>query len=219
MKKKVLIVFKYPRGNWNPAIINKFSTYYDTKHLYISNYKDKNYTETIQDINNIIKSENIEIVVFDVDYFKLINFFFIQEIESKKKILITGDDFELHDMNAITASACDLVLSHCPLSVLKYREKGFESYIIDFEKGKIGERDNIKKDIDVLFFGALSSDRANILNYLKNEGIKVENVGHVEGESGLPEEDLLKLISRSKIVLNLSKSSEKVLANQKAYSF
>ena len=42
MKKKVLIVFKYPRGNWNPAIINKFSTFYDTKHLYISNYKDKN---------------------------------------------------------------------------------------------------------------------------------------------------------------------------------
>ena len=206
MKKKVLIVFKYPRGNWNPAIINKFSIFYDTKHLYVSNYKNKNFDETIEDINNIVKSENIEIVVFDVDYFKFINFFFIEKIKSNKKILITGDDFELHDINAITASACDLVLSHCPLSVLKYREKGFESYIIDFEKGKIAEKDNVKKDIDVLFFGALSSDRSKILNYLKNEGIKIENVGHVEGESGLPEEELLKLITRSKIVLNLSKS-------------
>ena len=61
MKKKVLIVFKYPRGNWNPAIINKFSTFYDTKHLYISNYKDKNFTETIEDINNIINKVKNEI--------------------------------------------------------------------------------------------------------------------------------------------------------------
>ena len=89
MKKKVLIVFKYPRGNWNPAIINKFSIFYDTKHLYVSNYKNKNFDETIEDINNIVKSENIEIVVFDVDYFKLINFFFIEKIKSNKKILIT----------------------------------------------------------------------------------------------------------------------------------
>ena len=61
MKKKVLIVFKYPRGNWNPAIINKFSIFYDTKHLYVSDYKDKNFSEIIEDINNIVKSENIEI--------------------------------------------------------------------------------------------------------------------------------------------------------------
>ena len=40
MKNKVLIIFKYPRDQWNTPIINKFSNYYDTEYLYISNYKN-----------------------------------------------------------------------------------------------------------------------------------------------------------------------------------
>ena len=66
MKKKVLIVFKYPRGNWNKPVINKFSNYYDTEHLYISDYSNKNFTEVVNDINDLIKSKSIEIAVFDV---------------------------------------------------------------------------------------------------------------------------------------------------------
>jgi len=42
MKKKVLMILKYPRG-WNIAIIDKFSNYYDTEYLYISDYKNKNF--------------------------------------------------------------------------------------------------------------------------------------------------------------------------------
>ena len=145
MKKKVLIVFKYPRGNWNKPVINKFSNYYDTEHLYISDYSNKNFTEVVSDINDLIKSKNIEIVVFDVDYFKFINFFFIESINCKKKILITGDDFELHEINSISASACDLVLSHCPFSVLKYREKGYQAHTIDYETGIVNKKVPQKK--------------------------------------------------------------------------
>ena len=195
MKKKALIVFKYPH-EWNVRVVNKFSNYYETESLYISDLKNKNFIEIIDEINNFIESKKIEVIVFDVDYFKFINFFFIENINCKKKILITGDDFELHEMNAITAGACDLVLSHCPLSVLKYKEKGFESYRIDFERGKLGVNDSSKKEIDVLFFGALTDDRVAILNFLQKEGIKLKNVGHVEGESGLSEKDLLSLISQ-----------------------
>ena len=104
-KTKVLIIFKYPHPYWNVPFINQFSNYYDTEHIYLSDYKNKNFTEIINIINNLIKSKNIEIVVFDVDYFRFINFFFIEEIKSKKKVLITGDDFELHEMNSITASS------------------------------------------------------------------------------------------------------------------
>ena len=222
MKNKVLIIFKYPRGNWNPAIISKFSNYYDTEYLYISDYKDKNFTELITDINNLIILKNITITVFDVDYFKFINFFFIEKINSKKKILITGDDHELHEMNSITASACDLVLSHCPLSVLKYKEKGYESHIIHFEKGIVNKKSYDKKEFDVLFFGALTPSRSDFLNYLVEQGISLKNVGHREGISGLKEEELLKFISKSKIVLNLSKSrttSVKNFSSENIYKF
>ena len=117
----------------------------------------------------------------------------------KKKILITGDDHELHEMNSITASACDLVLSHCPLSVLKYKEKGYESHIIHFEKGIVNKKSYDKKEFDVLFFGALTPSRSDFLNYLVEQGISLKNVGHREGISGLKEEELLKFISKSKM--------------------
>ncbi len=213
MKKKVLIIFKYQRHHWNIPIVNKFSNYYDTEHLYINDYKNKNFSEIVNELNELIKSKNIEIVVFDVDYFRFINFFFIEKINCKKKILITGDDFELHEMNSITASACDLVLSYDPLSVLKYKEKGYEAHSVDFENGKINKNNNKNKEIDVLFFGALSPDRKEFLDYIVKEGIFLKNVGHEEAAVGLPEDELLKLISKSKIILNLSKSRSDSVRN------
>tara|TARA_Y100000590_G_scaffold349047_1_gene400402 strand:- start:9133 stop:10299 length:1167 start_codon:yes stop_codon:yes gene_type:complete len=213
MNNKVLIIFKYPRGNWNPPIINKFSNYYDTEHLYVSDYHDKNFTEIIQNINSVIETKKIDIVVFDVDYFKFINLFFIEKINCKKKILITGDDFELHELNSITASSCDIVLSHCPLSVLKYREKGFEAYNIHFESGKVKDNDSVQKEIDVLFFGNITSDRKEILNYITDSGIKIKNIGYEEATHGVSEKELLEHVSKSKIVLNLSKSRSQSVKN------
>ena len=69
MKNKVLIIFKYPREHWNRPVINKFSNFYDTEYLYISDYKNKNYTEIVEEINNLIKSKGIEVAVFDVPIF------------------------------------------------------------------------------------------------------------------------------------------------------
>ena len=222
MKKKVLIVFKYLRANWNPYVIKKFSNYYETEHLYISEYKNKNFTEIVTDINKLIEQKNIQIVVFDVDYFKFINFFFIKKINSEIKILITGDDSELHEINSITASACDLVLSNCPFSVLKYKEKGYQAYQIHFDNGEIGKNKLIKKEFDVLFFGNITPDRKEFLNYIENEGINLKNIGFESG-GGLPIEELLKFISKSKIVLNLSKSrtikSVKSYTSENIYKF
>jgi len=215
MKKKVLIIFKYLRANWNPHVIKKFSNYYDTDYLYLNDYKNKNFMEIINEINNLIKLKHINVVVFDVDYFKFINFFFINNINSKKKILITGDDFELHEINSITASACDIVLSHCPFSVLKYKEKGYEAYQIHLDNGEIGKNNSSKKDIDVLFFGHITSDRKNFLDHIEKEGINLKNIGYEQPKDGLAEDELLKLISKSKIVVNFSKSRTKFV---KSYS-
>ena len=212
MKKKVLIIFKYPHG-WNEPVINKFLNYYDTEFLYISNFKNKNFTEIVNDINNLIKSKNIEIVVFDVDYFKFINFFFIEKINSKKKILLTQDDVGLHELHSVTASACDLVLSCCPLSVLKYKEKGYEALFFQYEFSKLSKINEDKKEIDVLFYGNITPDRKNILDYIVKEGINLKNVGHEANDAGLPKNELLKLISKSKIVIQLSKTRTTFVQN------
>ena len=212
MKNKVLIIFKYVH-QWNLNVINNFSNYYDTEFLYISNFKNRNFTEIVNDINNLIKSKNIEIVVFDVDYFRFINFFFIEQINSKKKIIMIGDDAGLHEFHSITASACDLVLNSDPLAVLKYREKGYEALFFQFESSKLSKNNESKKEIDVLFYGHITPDRKGILDYITKEGISLKNVGHEAGIYGLPEDELLDLISKSKIVLNLSKTRTTVVQN------
>jgi len=216
MKKTVLLIFKYPRA-WNIDVVNRFSNYYDTEHLYISDYNNKNFAEIVDDINNLIKSKNIEIVVFDVDYFKFINFFFIEKINGKKKIIVTGDDFDQHEMHSITACICDLVLSHCPLSVLKFKEKGHEAYMINFEISNIKNNKN-QKEIDVLFFGNVTQDRKEFLDYLVREDIPLKNVGHQEHVVGLPKDELIKLISKSKIILNFSKSRTDSVLNYSSES-
>ncbi len=212
MKSKVLIIFKYPH-QWNSFVTDKFSNYYDTESIYISDFKNRNYTEIINDINNLIKLTNIEIVVFDVDYFKFINFFFIEKINCKKKILITADDFDFNEFHSVTASTCNLVLSACPLSVLKYKQKGYEAHYISFDNAKINKKKIEKKEFDVLFFGHITSDRKSILDYIVEQGISLKNVGHDAGIYGIPYENLLDLISKSKVVLNFSKTRTTVVQN------
>ena len=68
MKNKVLAIFKYHRP-WNEDVVSSFSNFYDIEYLQISDYKNKNFMEIVNDINNFIKSKSIEIVIFDVDYF------------------------------------------------------------------------------------------------------------------------------------------------------
>ena len=132
MKKKCLLILKWPIPT-QKYLINKFSKFYETEHLFISDFKNKNFSEIIDELNNFIELKNIKIVFFDVDFIKFINLFFIKKINSVKKILMTFDDFAPHEMNAITANACDLVLSHCPFSVKKYNEKGYEAFFMPCE--------------------------------------------------------------------------------------
>jgi hypothetical protein len=214
MKSKVLIIFKYFH-HWNSYVTEKFSNYYDTESIYISDFKNRNYTEIINDINNLIKLTNIEIVVFDVDYFKFINFFFIEKIKCKKKVIMIGDDASLHEFHSITANACDLVLNSDPLAVLKYKEKGYEAKFFQFEFSRIGDNKVGKKEIDVLFYGNVTPDRKIFLDFIEKEGISLKIVGHnnIDTSSYLPKDELLDLISKSKVVLNFSKTRTTVVQN------
>ena len=145
-KIKILILFKSP-WDWNKFIINKLSKFYSVEYLYVNAIQGKNFSETILEINNKIKDNGIEIVFFEVDYYKFINLFFINKIENVKKVLMTFDDYDLHDRNAITANACDLVVTGCPFITKKYLEKGYQSLFMTLEAdGDIFKKHDEKKD-------------------------------------------------------------------------
>ena len=65
MKNKVLIVFKYPRDHLNIPIVSKFSNFYDTEYVYLSDYKDKNFTQIIL---NVIVIQPKSISLLDIFY-------------------------------------------------------------------------------------------------------------------------------------------------------
>ena len=46
--------------------------------------------------------------------------------------MLTFDDYERHELNTITASGCDIVLSACPISRLKYEEVGYRAFFFFF---------------------------------------------------------------------------------------
>ena len=205
MKKKILIIFKYP-SHWNIFVIKKFLKFYDVKHIFLNQIK-KNFSGTIIEINNFIENNKIEIVFFDVDYQKFINYYFLKKIKNIKKIMLTFDDYERHDLNSITAAGCDLVLSACPISALKYQEVGYKAHFMPLESdGKFYEKKELKKEIDVLFFGKVNEDRKSYLDHIKNSGIQIKIVGNND-ENRISDEDLVSLICKSKIVVNFSKST------------
>ena len=219
-KKRCLILFKWPIY-LNEFIIKKISKFYDTKHIYMNSFENKNYSQIIKEINSFINREKIEVVFFDVDSIKFLNLFFIERLKNVKKVLMTFDDTSVHEMNAITANACDLVVTHCPFSVLKYREKGYEAHNMFLENdGEVFKNYNLKKDIDVLFFGRVNSNRRRFLDYLSDNKISVKIVG--ENNNFLNTQELSKTISRSKIVINFSKTTADFVTNygsQNIYNF
>ena len=64
IKKNILILFKSP-WYWNKFIINKLSKFYTVDHMYVNSIENKNFTETVNEINKTINKNNIEIVFFD----------------------------------------------------------------------------------------------------------------------------------------------------------
>ena len=210
MKKKILIIFK-AQWDWNKFIINKISKFYNVKYIYLDAI-NKNYSNTIDEINNIIKEEKIDTVFFDVDYQKFINFYFIEKIINVKKVMMTFDNYERHVLNMITACSCHLVLTDI-ISALKYKEIGISAFNWFLESdGSFYKDMKLDKKIDVLFFGKINKDRKDYINFLENNGLKVKIVGN-NVENYVTDENLVRMINESKIVINFTKTTWKKLSN------
>ena len=204
MKKKALIIFK-AEWYWNKFIIKKVSKFYQAEHIYLDKIK-KNYLDTIKEINNLIREKGIEVVIFDVDYQKFMNLFFINKIKNVKKIMMSWDNYERKNFNMLTASSCHVVMTD-PISIMKYKEIGIPAYFVPLESdGSFYKNLKLKKDIDVLFFGKINQDRKNYVSFLEENGIKIKIVGN-NMKNTVSDEELVSLMCKSKIVINFSKTT------------
>jgi hypothetical protein len=200
---KSIIVLK-SRQQWNHFLINKIKLFFNVQIFFV----DENLNQSLKKIkiklNNIILNNNIEIAFFEGDYLSLINYEFINDIKINKKVLCLTDDFDMHEVNHITATACDVVLTSCPISNLKFQEKGILSFYSPLQAdGTTNRRIKTTKKYDVLFFGANKADRKYYINYLIKNKIEIKII-RSDSTWVLNDRDLNKLICESKIVLNFS---------------
>ncbi len=215
-KKSILILFKERKKETPNSFFyeRKFSREYNTSIIYISDYLYKNNHAIAKTINTIIEEKKISIVLFEGDHISIFDSKFIKLISNKvKKGLFLLDDYMYHYINRITATACDFVLSGCPLSVLKFQELGYKSFFLPVETdGAIFKDYGEKKVHDVLFFGRVKNNRKKITEYLKENRVNIIECGPYDSISDTPEK-LARLINKSKIVLNFTESDNTIKKN------
>ena len=211
-KKSVLILFKERKKETPNSFYyeRKFSREYKVFTIFISDYLIFNSPKIIKKINSIIMKQKISVVLFEGDHLSIFDTKFIKSIDARvKKGIFLQDDCMLHYINRITASACDFVLTACPLSDLKFKILGYNSIFLPVEAdGSIFKDYNEKKIYDILFFGRVKNNRSHMVKYLKNNGLNILECGPYDTISDTPEK-LAKVINKSKIVLNFSESDNK----------
>lgn len=206
-KPACLVVLKF-QMHWNHHLIRKLSIAYRVTTVFAQDlFLKAGSRGLLAHLQHMVRESPPQFVLLDLDYFYLFDLELIEGIgPSTKKVLISFDDLVLHQINSINASACDLVLTADPLSVLKYRELGMNAEYFSLEASKEIYFDRkIQKDIDVLHFGSLKADRRDFIDYLIAKGIKLHLIGREHGH--VPPQELAEYIARSKIVVNFSKSN------------
>jgi hypothetical protein len=210
MKKKCLIVFSIPHiYNWEKVVIKKFEIIYNVEFLFANEIFNSGGSYLLKKkINEILSLKNIDVVVFDTDFLPFVDANIIDSIPSNVyKILITFDNIVHSTLNLISGSFCDLVLTYDPLDVLKFRENNIKSLFFTLEDTKNSFKYlNLKKEIDVLFYGDINKfGRKEFIHKLKCSGVNIFVVG--PPDNIVSDDEIVELINKSKIVLNLSFSS------------
>ena len=185
----------------------KFKNKYQVSKFILNDFLFLNNHNIINKINKIISSSEIDLVLLEGDHAHIANYEFIRAIDNKViKGIFLGDDMVWHNLNAISAQSCDFVFSACPISVLKFKEIGIDSFFVPVESdGKILKDYKLNKIYDVLHFGREKTIRSSYVKYLKDNNINVKSLSPYDKEADTFEK-LARLINQSKIILNFSES-------------
>ena len=131
-----IIILNKTNGFYSDVLKTKFKINFEIFNYYLNENLNKSEKIILKEINELIKKNNINYLVAEGDYLSLINFNFIQKINCNKKILFLTDDYDMHEINFITARAFDFIFTACPISNYRYLEKGYESYFVPLEANK-----------------------------------------------------------------------------------
>lgn len=207
-KEKLILIFGI-RHRWEHQFVEPLRTVFHVEIVYFNPGVGKmGLPEFLRRLNKKIQDEGIGVAVFNVDFFSNIDYLLINSIQIPYKWLLAHDDPTHHVRNSITAiqAQVDGIIVADPVSGLKYRSLGFNTFFLPLEGGVVYSLpDNPEQDrpIDVLFIGRGDlANRREYLQVLEGAGIKVRHEG---GEvSRLTYDEMVQLLRQAKLVLNFS---------------
>ena len=168
--------------------------------------------KTEANIKNLIKENNISIVFFaphGSNYELPVEFFKSLKDESRvKNVLWIWDDEMIFDtLSKYYAQVFDAAITCDYSATFVYQKLGIPSlYFFSRWSKKDFYPVNMIKDIDVSFLGdCTKADRIAYINYLKENGIKVETFGKGSENGFVKKENFSEIYSRTKINLNFTK--------------
>jgi hypothetical protein len=211
----VIVIVSKCKSRWHEQLVQSFYSVFDKVHiLYINELIQghkigKNGAELTDDLSRIIISYSATHILFDLEFSLLLSPWEVNEIGNICKIPTFGwgiDDDRFHDVNCRVYAGVDAMLTNS-LSVERYRLIDKQAFNIFpfFELAPEAPNLSTSKEIDVLFFGLKKADRAKKILFLEERGINVYCA-----DFSTTHEDLVQLIYKSKIVLNLSGGSRVV---------
>jgi spore maturation protein CgeB len=131
----------------------------------------------------------------------------VQKQSSATSIYICGDDsWRFDSLSKFYAPYFSWVLTWCSSAVKKYKKIGYENIIssqpwVDINIYKPADG---PKDIDVSFVGTRSGPREKIVDALRAAGINILVRGNGWPEGGVSQDEMIDIISRSRIGLSLN---------------
>lgn len=133
---------------------------------------------------------------------------FLRLLETRKVYPFLFDDVVYRDKNVafLKDRKFELVLTACPISVLKYEEQGISARFFPLEGHRQWYfRSDAPRDIDILFYGTLrKGKRKDHLDHLRQAGFSITHAGDEKRSLRIPE--LCDYIRRAKIVINFSEA-------------
>ena len=205
--QSVLFIFK-DQPWYHQHILDKFPISFQYNEYIVNNNLNKTSEEISKEINLLISNKKIKITFFDYDYTSLIDKNFVSKIISEKKVLYSGDTHENYKKIIDSAQCFSHLLITEPEYVQRLNLLNHNCFFFPLESSeKLYVKKNINKNIDVLFFGELKSDRQIFIDKIKKLNINFQS--NVGTRNTINDHQLVNLINSSKIVINFSKGVNK----------
>lgn len=132
--------------------------------------------------------------------------------ETATTLVLIGDDdaWRFERVGKHFGRCFNWVLTYDSRAIAKYKNIGCTQVIhhqpgVDLKTYR--KMDGVQKDIDVSFVGLWTKPRERLIGYLRNNGVNVFVRGRGWPEGQLPQDELVNIVNRSKIVLSLNTPS------------